>query len=152
MVRRSLADYPTPTPQPTPCRLWQGDTCSGYGRIWDKDRQRNVSITRWVWVKAYGPIPAGLVIRHKCDQPLCYRLDHLELGTMADNSADMMERGRNGGQFQPNHDATLSVADVQAIRAEWTGWYGQAAELGRRYGVHRTTTLRVAKGESRRAA
>lgn len=150
VVRRSLVDFPTPTPQPTPCRLWQGAPGgSGYGRIWDKNRQCNEHMHRWVWAKAYGPIPSGMVVRHKCDQPLCYRLDHLEIGTVADNSRDMMERGRNGGQFPPNHNATLTVADVAAIRAEWTGRYGQAAELGHRYGVHRSTILRIAKGESR---
>ncbi len=149
-VRRSLVDHPTPTLQPAPCRLWQGSlNGTGYGRIWDRAEQRLVLTHRYFWEQAYGTIPNGMVVRHKCDQPLCFRIDHLELGTVADNSADMMQRGRGAGQFAAGQDVTLTADDVRSIRAVWTGRYGQASELGREYGVHRSTILRIAKGQAR---
>lgn len=97
-VRRSLADYPTPTPQPTPCRLWQGALIGtgGYGV-----RPNGERVHRWVWRMAYGPIPDGMQVLHHCDQPLCYRLDHLYLGTPADNMRDKVQRGRWRNQYQP---------------------------------------------------
>ena len=36
---------------------------------------------RWVWEQVNGPIPPGMVVMHRCDNPPCFRLDHLMLGT-----------------------------------------------------------------------
>lgn len=35
------------------------------------------------------------VVRHRCDNPRCYRFEHLEPGTHADNVADRVARGRS---------------------------------------------------------
>lgn len=42
----------------------------------------------------YGPIPAGMVVRHSCDNGRCCNPTHLLIGTQADNLADMRQRGR----------------------------------------------------------
>jgi hypothetical protein len=38
------------------------------------------------------------VVMHMCDTPACYRLDHLQLGTQAENAADMKAKGRGRNQ------------------------------------------------------
>lgn len=76
-----------------PCREWRGARDRhGYGRIFRMGRVWYVH--RWVWTLANGPIPSGIKILHRCDNPPCFRLDHLFDGTQADNMADMAAKGR----------------------------------------------------------
>jgi hypothetical protein len=41
-----------------------------------------------------GPIPAGMLIRHNCDNRKCVNPDHLLPGTCKDNTQDMLARNR----------------------------------------------------------
>jgi hypothetical protein len=86
----------------TPCRRYRGGSRNrpgghvSHNRRPDGTRHRSgakVYLHRWVWEQAHGPIAAGLYVRHRCDTPDCFRLDHLELGTHADNMRDAAERG-----------------------------------------------------------
>lgn len=52
--------------------------------------------TRVAYVIHKGPVAAGEVVRHKCDNPPCVNPEHLELGTHRDNMDDMVARGRAG--------------------------------------------------------
>lgn len=57
---------------------------------------------RWIYAFYHGPIPVGMVIRHKCDTPLCVNITHLEIGTQADNMRDMVLRGRHRSRYVKN--------------------------------------------------
>ncbi|MBZ9873113.1 HNH endonuclease [Mesorhizobium sp. BR1-1-9] len=81
-------------PEPnTGCWIWLGPTFKGAR---PKLGVRGVSKLAYRLSHAVykGPIPAGLIVCHRCDTPLCINPDHLWLGTHADNTADKMRKGR----------------------------------------------------------
>jgi len=77
------------------CQTWTGARQSGgYGAL--RINGRNVRAHRIAWVLAHrAPVPEGMVIRHRCDNPPCCNPEHLVLGTRRDNVRDMIERGRS---------------------------------------------------------
>ena len=48
----------------------------------------------YFWEQKYGKLPGGIYVLHKCDNTACVRLDHLFLGTQADNIWDGINKGR----------------------------------------------------------
>ena len=76
--------------------IWRGALADdGYGRFFDPlyedqalpagQRSGIVRVSRWLWWAYHGPIPAGAVVMHLCDIPICCRLDDLVVGTQAEN-------------------------------------------------------------------
>ena len=51
-------------------------------------------VHRLAWEAEHGPIPEGMLVLHHCDNPPCYNIQHLFLGTHADNLADAQAKGR----------------------------------------------------------
>lgn len=81
------------------CVEWTGAKFkSGYGEA--HHRGKHWRAHRLAWTMANGPIPDGLHVLHSCDNPACCKLEHLRLGTAAENAADKMARGRHSAQSQ----------------------------------------------------
>lgn len=128
------------------------------------------------WVLAYGPVPDGLCVLHKCDNPACVRPDHLFLGTTADNMKDRDLKGRNAHgarhgsvlhpgrlpcgdahysktrpELVPRGDRSgrskLTEALVARIRSEHIPYKVSYAALAKKYGVHAETIGRVVRGD-----
>jgi hypothetical protein len=71
----------------TGCWLWSGGGVRPYGLI-------STGTHRLAWELANGPIPDGMQVLHRCDEPRCCNPDHLFLGTQSDNMADKVRKGR----------------------------------------------------------
>ncbi len=121
------------------CHEWQGcRSVDGYGRFtWpsgSKHRQPE-NAHRIAWRLAFGPVPEGLCVLHRCDNPPCCRLDHLFLGTHADNARDRQSKGRGVqllGETNPN--AKLTDDAVREMRTLWESGVGQRV-LARQFKV-----------------
>ena len=104
-----------PERRPGECWEWIGRTTTAYGHGKFSWRRQRWIASRAAYHLFKGPIPAGMLVRHKCDNPPCCNPDHLELGDIPDNMRDKFERGRHRpGAEHPM--AKLSDDDVRAIR------------------------------------
>ncbi len=65
----------------------------GYGQI--TSFQKSYLAHRLAWEYAFGSIPDGMFVCHKCDNPSCVRPDHLFLGTPLTNMRDKISKGRS---------------------------------------------------------
>jgi HNH endonuclease len=99
------------------CWLYLGGRNSdGYGSFYLNGQ--TVKTHRFAWEEMRGPIPSGLWVLHKCDVRHCCNPDHLYLGTIAENTADWVRRGRVPSQRgELNRRARLTGAQVVEMRA-----------------------------------
>lgn len=103
------------------CLIWKGKkTNAGYGLISVKNRMELVH--RVAYQLVHGALPYGqsgkgrLVVCHQCDTPLCVRIEHLFIGTDADNLGDMRAKGRsrnaNTGKTHCKHGHELTPDNI----------------------------------------
>lgn len=114
------------------------------------------------WEMHNGPIPDGMFVLHRCDNPRCVRPEHLYVGTLSDNMRDRAARGRaNLSRGDAHHmrrgmaksgaehaRATLTEAQAAEIRAKHTGSRGDHTRLAVEYRTNRHTIAKVVAGRS----
>lgn len=132
------------------CWPWTGCVNRwGYGACQVDGRQLNAS--RAAWLFANGEIAPGLMVCHRCDNPICCNPSHLYLGTQFDNMRDRKEReGYRSvprGAKHPRHSAKLTPEMVMEARRLFSAGVSQS-EIGRRWGIHSSAISRAVRGES----
>jgi len=134
--------FPRMVPGPSGCFLYLGGDLlsSGHRRVWFG--QKKVLIHRLVWEFHRGPIPPGLQIQHTCDVPNCCNVDHLEIGTHADNMRDMAKRGRSPW-------TKLTPDDVRFVRENYVPGETTQQDFADWFGVSQMQISRVIRRKNR---
>lgn len=122
------------------CWLWPHvRDKDGYGKV--RFNGRDERAHRAAWIRAFGPIPVGQHVLHRCDNPPCTRASHLFLGDNAMNSADRVAKGRSArGEAQGL--SKLHNEDVLYIRAA----KDTHVAMAERFGVCTKSIQRLKRG------
>ncbi len=127
------------------CKVWTGARYrDGYGQVHLQSKPHKCAKAhRVAWQLANGPIPDGLHVLHRCDNPPCINPEHLFLGTQQDNNRDRDAKGRvasgsrSGARRHPaafRRPRKLTDGDVVAMRQRYAEGE-RLADLSRAYGV-----------------
>ena len=102
------------------CWEWQGaKNESGYGLVWVNGKL--VRAHRVSYVMAYGSIATDKVACHTCDNPSCVNPMHIYAGTVKDNVADCVARGRQRGRRGERlKKYPLSTEEIIALRTRYS--------------------------------
>ena len=96
-----------------------------------------------------GPIPEGMCILHRCDNPPCVNPEHLFLGTRTDNNEDKKQKGRCASlSGERNPKARLTENQVRFIFFQY--WTGKATQtqLVRHQNIGFTVVNDIVRGNS----
>lgn len=129
------------------CWEWTGGVVSsGYGSLKNHIGRYEVA-HRQSYRLSIGDIPTGMFVLHKCDNRRCVNPNHLFLGTMKDNTQDMLRKGRGGHHkldFKKHNNPNNKISEEDAKDIEFLlllGTYTQK-QLASFYGVQRATIKR----------
>lgn len=130
------------------CWGWTGyRDPKGYGRMGGTEPHTTILVHRASWEIHFGPIPAGLDVLHRCDNPPCSRPDHLFLGTAADNMRDASVKNRTT-KGERGHCAKLTAGQVLAIRTRYAAGGISHQALADAYGVARESVSELIRRET----
>lgn len=135
---------------PSGCWEWTGKRQTGpcpYGH--QRLRKRTYLAHRLSWEIANGPIPAGMVICHACDNPPCINPAHLFIGSRSDNQNDMYKKSRWAWNKAlrtgaANHQAKLNDGKALAIFNDQR----TQEQIAKEYGIAQTTVSKIKNRQS----
>lgn len=133
-------------PTPGKCWAWGGYlNKDGYG-LFRCDGQMRLA-HRVAFTIAWGEIPEGKYVMHRCDRPSCVNPDHLTYGTQADNMGDAKAKRRHA-HGETHAKAKLTEAKVERMRTLWATGLVKQTELARLFDISPITVHFVVAGKT----
>ncbi|MFF7130338.1 HNH endonuclease [Streptomyces sp. NPDC008240] len=130
------------------CLIYQSEQKTRSGHVLIVRDGQSVGVHRAAWELANGPVPEGLCVCHRCDRPRCVNVDHLFLGTIADNNADRDRKGRHVAlRGSANGTAKLdeeAVAQIKRSLAEG----GTTRSVAEQFGVSQSAVWLISAGRT----
>ena len=138
---------------PSGCWEWQGGRLKGgYGQLRLPDGHVLAHVFSWRLHK--GPVPKGLLVCHKCDNPPCVNPEDLFLGTHQDNADDRTAKGRSvyvgspGLHGEANPSAKLTAEQVAEIRRIYVPYLFPCRKLAEEFHVSKHQIENIVNGVS----
>lgn len=128
------------------CWLWTASRSKqgrGYGQFF-AGRVR-INAHRYSWEFHRGPIPPGLVVMHRCDNPPCVNPAHLALGTHVENQADKVLKDR---QARGESAGRTKLCAAEALEIHRRSNSEPLLKLAREFGVNSATVWAIKVGRS----
>lgn len=134
------------------CWVWRlAKKEKGYGVFTENRNQKLVYVHRFSYELFKGPIPHGMFVCHKCDNPPCCNPDHLFTGTNSDNMRDCVQKGRH---IVPLRDLGIKLTwqvltDEQIAEIKMLINKGlRNEEIARAYGISGSTIQDIRTGRT----
>lgn len=126
---------------------------NGYGQYWLDGK--NIRAHRYSYI-LHHPLTIDLleghreiIVCHRCDNPKCVNPAHLFLGASADNTKDMMAKGRKcDKKGEKHHMVKLTETQVREIRTKYANGGITYKQLGLEYGVTESCVRQAFHGKS----
>ena len=128
---------------------WEWQAClskKGYGQfgICEEGKWKIVAAHRVAYMIFVGPVPGGMHVLHKCDNPSCVNPNHLFVGTNDDNVADRVSKGRSAVMVgHKNPRAKLTENDVRNIRQMLKYKVKSRSQIAKDYNVSYSTISHI---------
>lgn len=109
------------------CWVWTGHTVPfGYGTLRAEGKLHPTH--RLAWELTHGPIPDGLCVLHRCDNPPCCNPSHLFLGTHSDNMKDCVSKnriakGESVGRHKLTHEQVVTILTSHKSTKELASYF-----------------------------
>lgn len=127
------------------CWEWTGYRSRGYGTVprrqllANKERRAH----RYSYTLFVGPIPAGKLVRHLCNNRICVNPKHLAAGTMVENYQDAVEAG-TAPFGERNGWSKYTTAFVLEVRQLFASGMTQK-EIGLKFNLHKTVVFDIVR-------
>ena len=125
------------------CLEWQAaKNAAGYG-VFNRDGKHTVLAHRMAYILKHGELEKFSVVMHQCDNPSCVNVDHLRLGTHAENHDDKKNKGRsNVGTRHGLHKLTEEQAkEIRSLKM-------RQRDIAARFGITQSVVSEIRAGKA----